>query len=375
MAELFEVKIPHSGSVENVEITEWSVSVGDVVAEGDVLAEVSTDKVDTELEAPAGRAGSRSCSSRRVPRSRGHGRLAAGRRDQTPEDGDRPPCGNYTRPVMDAAARPGAATGASAAPEVLPTCPRAMRRSPSLAVRLRARRRAIARNLEVSSRSRASPPTCRWTSNLSWRLGPDWNNAEGAGQRTLSVLAFVATRRRCAHQRVPQHQRHLHRVHRLLSGTRSISASQWTPRGPGRPRRPGRPGPDVAAASGAPFASWPQRARDGELTLDDLTGGTFTISNPGCGRPVIRAEALLNPPQVALLGLPALKTDPSRGRMTTERSRRDQDRALPLTDLRPSRPRRRRSHRLPQCARRIEEWTLAEYMADPPRSEQSRRPR
>ena len=53
MAELLEVKIPHSGSVENVEVSEWVVKVGAVVAEGDVLAEVSTDKVDTELEAPA----------------------------------------------------------------------------------------------------------------------------------------------------------------------------------------------------------------------------------------------------------------------------------------------------------------------------------
>lgn len=54
MAELFEVKVPHSGTVENVEITEWSVAVGAVVAEGDILAEVSTDKTDTELEAPRG---------------------------------------------------------------------------------------------------------------------------------------------------------------------------------------------------------------------------------------------------------------------------------------------------------------------------------
>jgi len=53
MAELLEVKIPHSGSVENVEVSEWVVKVGAVVADGDVLAEVSTDKVDTELEAPA----------------------------------------------------------------------------------------------------------------------------------------------------------------------------------------------------------------------------------------------------------------------------------------------------------------------------------
>lgn len=38
MNELFEVRIPHGGSVENVEITEWLVAEGDVVAEGDPLA-------------------------------------------------------------------------------------------------------------------------------------------------------------------------------------------------------------------------------------------------------------------------------------------------------------------------------------------------
>ena len=56
MVELVEVKVPYSGSVEHVEINEWMVAEGSVVAEGDPIAEVSTDKVDTELESPqAGR--------------------------------------------------------------------------------------------------------------------------------------------------------------------------------------------------------------------------------------------------------------------------------------------------------------------------------
>lgn len=56
MAELYEVTIPASGSVENVVITTWLVAVGDTVAEDDLLAEISTDKVDTELASPrAGR--------------------------------------------------------------------------------------------------------------------------------------------------------------------------------------------------------------------------------------------------------------------------------------------------------------------------------
>jgi len=53
VSELVEIKIPHGGSVENVEINEWLVSVGDVIDEGQPIADVSTDKVDTELEAPA----------------------------------------------------------------------------------------------------------------------------------------------------------------------------------------------------------------------------------------------------------------------------------------------------------------------------------
>ena len=48
------------------------------------------------------------------------------------------------------------------------------------------------------------------------------------------------------------------------------------------------------------------KARDGQLKPDELDGGTFTLSNPGSLGPVLRAEAVLNPPQVALLGLPAV---------------------------------------------------------------------
>jgi len=56
MTEILEVKVPHSGSVENVEINEWLVEVGATVEVDQVLADVSTDKVDTELVSPhAGR--------------------------------------------------------------------------------------------------------------------------------------------------------------------------------------------------------------------------------------------------------------------------------------------------------------------------------
>lgn len=62
------------------------------------------------------------------------------------------------------------------------------------------------------------------------------------------------------------------------------------------------------------------RARRGELVPADMEGGTFTLSNPGAVGPCLRAEALLNPPQVALLGLPGTRRTPIVvGRDDTER--------------------------------------------------------
>jgi multidrug efflux pump subunit AcrA (membrane-fusion protein) len=47
------VPMPHMGvSIEEGTITVWQVAVGDAVAEGDVLCEIATDKVDMEVETP-----------------------------------------------------------------------------------------------------------------------------------------------------------------------------------------------------------------------------------------------------------------------------------------------------------------------------------
>lgn len=58
------------------------------------------------------------------------------------------------------------------------------------------------------------------------------------------------------------------------------------------------------------IANLAARARAGQLRPEEMEGGSFTISNPGSIGPVIRAEALLNPPQVALLGLPGIVRTP-----------------------------------------------------------------
>jgi 2-oxoglutarate dehydrogenase E2 component (dihydrolipoamide succinyltransferase) len=52
-----------------------------------------------------------------------------------------------------------------------------------------------------------------------------------------------------------------------------------------------------------------ERARDGKLTLDELTGGTFTISNGGVYGSLV-STPIVNPPQSAILGMHKIQPRP-----------------------------------------------------------------
>ncbi|HEX5438495.1 MAG TPA: 2-oxoglutarate dehydrogenase complex dihydrolipoyllysine-residue succinyltransferase [Gemmatimonadaceae bacterium] len=57
------------------------------------------------------------------------------------------------------------------------------------------------------------------------------------------------------------------------------------------------------------IAALAQRARDGKLTMDDLTGGTFTITNGGVFGSLV-STPILNYPQVGILGLHKIQERP-----------------------------------------------------------------
>jgi 2-oxoglutarate dehydrogenase E2 component (dihydrolipoamide succinyltransferase) len=52
-----------------------------------------------------------------------------------------------------------------------------------------------------------------------------------------------------------------------------------------------------------------ERAREGSLTMDDLTGGTFTITNGGVFGSML-STPILNPPQSAILGMHKIQDRP-----------------------------------------------------------------
>ena len=57
------------------------------------------------------------------------------------------------------------------------------------------------------------------------------------------------------------------------------------------------------------IADFAKRAKDGKLTLEELTGGTFTISNGGVFGSLF-STPIINPPQSAILGIHATKPRP-----------------------------------------------------------------
>jgi 2-oxoglutarate dehydrogenase E2 component (dihydrolipoamide succinyltransferase) len=59
----------------------------------------------------------------------------------------------------------------------------------------------------------------------------------------------------------------------------------------------------------ADLATLGKKARDGTMSMEDLTGGTFTITNGGIFGSMM-STPILNPPQSAILGMHAIQDRP-----------------------------------------------------------------
>jgi 2-oxoglutarate dehydrogenase E2 component (dihydrolipoamide succinyltransferase) len=69
---------------------------------------------------------------------------------------------------------------------------------------------------------------------------------------------------------------------------------------------PARRRPDVAGRDRKKIAEFGQKAKDGKLSIEELTGGTFSISNGGVFGSML-STPIINPPQSAILGIHATK--------------------------------------------------------------------
>lgn len=67
--------------------------------------------------------------------------------------------------------------------------------------------------------------------------------------------------------------------------------------------------PDSMAEIEKKIKELAEKGRDGKLTVEDLTGGNFTITNGGVFGSLM-STPIINPPQSAILGMHAIKDRP-----------------------------------------------------------------
>ncbi|WP_336951218.1 dihydrolipoamide acetyltransferase family protein [Sphingobium aromaticivastans] len=347
MSILQDLNIPRSGSVENAKLLSWIVKEGGRFSEGDILYEIETDKVATEVEATqAGilvrqiaqegdehkvgdRVGlfarpgtsaadidaalaafdqgeapaapvSESASVTEVPTAASGGagdrlspivrRLAKERGVDLAQLRGTGPGGRITAEDVEAAAGAGSSGALPGGYEVV-----AVER-----ITLSTRRKTIARRLTEA----AAAPTL--TADMEIDLTALFARRKAA-DKAPSVLAMIA---QAVSQLLasPEHRAlnaTLTSDEMLAWKTVNLGIAVDTDDGLVVPVIRDVQSLDVQQLT-ARIADLAERARDNRLSADELEGGTFTLSNPGSLGPVIRAEAILNVPQIALLGLPAI---------------------------------------------------------------------
>lgn len=342
MSILHTLNIPQMGSVENAKILEWRISEGDSFKEGDILYEVETDKTATEVEAvEAG------ILARQI-----------GRTDDEMKIGDKVglwvPPGTSPTAIAEALAAIDEAGPATVAEQAIapstttadPTDMKGIAGRISPLVRKLAkdhgvdlsavtgtgpggkvtqddvlaagggdrptlaphsmRRKAIAQTLTKA----AAVPSL--TADMQIDLSALFARRAAlkeAGQPTPSILGYIAHVTATTILKHPKLNATWGEQELSLWPTVNLGIAVDAEDGLIVPVIRNAEQQDPMALTQA-IAALAESVRTGSVRQADLEGGTFTISNPGSVGPVMRAEALLNVPQVALLGVGGIVHSP-----------------------------------------------------------------
>jgi 2-oxoglutarate dehydrogenase E2 component (dihydrolipoamide succinyltransferase) len=374
------IPMPHMGvSVEEGTVIEWHKSVGDEVAAGEVICEISTDKVDTEIESPAagtltrivaeagetvavgeplgeldGDGGGDGKAAATAEPGAKIGARAAGGRDEfgafdpaaaadavTSLPSDEPLASPVAKrvaadrgvelgsvagtgrngrirkaDVLAAAAAGPSSSGAAAARrtsggEPAPKgVPAGYEGVPHEVVPTTRVRQAIAEHM-IRSRQTAAHMTTEVDVDLTAvvRARKELNAARAeTGEGKLSFLPLIGRATCAALAEHPDMNATFQGEQTIRWGQVNLGVAVDTAAGLLVPVVPNA-GAMTAPALGEAIADLAARARDKKLVPDDLAGGTFTISNPGSVG-AVSAPAIINQPQVAILGIPTIQRRP-----------------------------------------------------------------
>ena len=326
-----EVRVPTlSDSVASGTLLPWRKAVGDAVARDEPLVDLETDKVILEIPAPA--------SGTLIELCKPEGAEVKANEVialiETGETGEAPAAGGSVResaapampeaPVVEAApvakaapAAPRAAAEppprvASAAPPPLvpsPTSaappPGESRREPMSRLRQRVAERLVAAQHTAAMLTTFNEVNMQPVNELRQRFKADFEVRNGVKLGYMSFFVRAVCR---ALEAFPIVNARIDGNDIVWHGDADIGIAISSPRGLVVPilRRAQQLSSDEIERAIADFA---RRARDSKLTLEELAGGTFSITNGGVFGSLL-STPILNPPQSAILGMHTIQERP-----------------------------------------------------------------
>jgi len=306
-----EVRVPAlSDSVASGTLLPWRKQVGEAVARDEALVDLETDKVILEIPAPA----SGTLVELRQPEG------AVVKADEVVaviETGENvaPPVA-AEKPVQLAVAAtivPGSAPVASRVPSApLPAAPAmpvakpgGSRREPMSRLRQRVAERLVAAQHSAAMLTTFNEVNMQFVNELRQRYKAEFEVKHGV---KLGYMSFFVRAVCQALQQFPIVNAAIDGTDIVWQGDADIGIAISTPRGlvvPILRRAQTLSSAEIEAA----IADFARRAREAKLTLEELSGGTFSITNGGVFGSLL-STPILNPPQSAILGMHTIQERP-----------------------------------------------------------------
>jgi 2-oxoglutarate dehydrogenase E2 component (dihydrolipoamide succinyltransferase) len=312
---VIELKVPAAGeSITSANVAKWRKNDGEQVVQGEVLVTLETDKVSNELEAPAsGRLKIITPEGEEVS----IGAIIATIDTATTSGGVSAPAKPAPAPAVASAAPAPVAAPAAAKPDFsAPAAPvervalsevsdgRTTRRKMSML------RRKIATHLVNAQQTAAILTTFNevdMTSVMDLRKQVQENFMKKHGVK-LGFMSFFVKAVAQALKDVPS-------VNGRIDGT-DIIENHFYDIGVAIGTEKGLIVPVLRDVDKKSFAQiekdildYAKKAKDGKITIEDLSGGVFTISNGGTYGSLL-STPILNPPQSGILGMHTIQQRP-----------------------------------------------------------------
>ncbi|MHB1143869.1 MAG: dihydrolipoyllysine-residue succinyltransferase [Thiobacillus sp.] len=304
-----EVRVPTlSDSIASGTLLPWRKQVGETVARDETLVDLETDKVILEIPAPA--------SGTLIELRREEGAVVkAGEVVAVIETGEK---GMASTPAEKPAAPAAAAPAQAAAPAlkgsvplpaasagVADVAPGESRREPMSRLRSRVAERLVAAQHTAAMLTTFNEVNMQPVNELRQRFKAEFEVRHGV---KLGYMSFFVRAVCQALAQFPVVNAAIDGSDIVWHGDVDIGIAISSPRGLVVPilRRAQTLSPAGIEAAIADFA---RRARDAKLTLDDLSGGTFSITNGGVFGSLL-STPILNPPQSAILGMHSIQERP-----------------------------------------------------------------